>query len=296
MLRRYLVRRGARPADADDLIQECALRVLAHEPTFDDAEDLARWCLPVVRNLHVDAHRRDLRHVVTEDVPEQVQLRDVVQEHVLQRVELQSVLHAMHQLTPSDREAIVGGVHADARPVDRREAVKLNVRRHRARQRLAAMIAALTGVFGSLCRRGTGAVAPAGSMVLAGFVVAAGVVGGSLTLLPSPDGSAAVLAATRHAAAAPAASVSVGRAAPLSAARASTTVASGTARAAGRSSTELVAAPTGDRVLLTPSDTPPVADALVCVDGLPRLGQVCVTKTVKRPTASEVSEPQAVVR
>jgi RNA polymerase sigma factor (sigma-70 family) len=289
MLRRYLSRRGALPADADDLIQECAVRVLAHQPTFEDADDLVRWCLPVVRNLHVDAHRRDVRQVVTDDVPEQVQLRDVVQDSVLQRIELQSVLTAMHQLSPRDREAIVGD--SGARPADRREAVKLNVRRHRARQRLAALIASVAGILGSLGRRGSGALAPAGSAVLAGFVVVAGVATGSAVLLPTTHDGTDTAVRVGHTQVASAFHPGLARAtAGRSATRPRGEAEPSAARRVARSSAQqLVAAPTGDRVTVAHSTSRPVAGALVCVTGAPQAGQVCVTTTVTR---SPVNAPR----
>lgn len=151
-LRAYLLSRGSRPQDAEDLVQECAVRVLRARPTFVDSADLLRWCVPVVRNLSVDLHRRGLREVSVDCVPDRQCVSDVVEE-VATSLELRRVIRALEQLRPSDREAIVGAVAKEQTSLDRRNAVRLNVQRHRARQRLLAQLAALLGICAALGRR-----------------------------------------------------------------------------------------------------------------------------------------------
>ncbi|MDT7570040.1 MAG: polymerase sigma-70 factor, subfamily [Actinomycetota bacterium] len=160
-LRAYLRSRGASPQDADDLVQECAIRILRASPAFVDAADLLRWCLPVVRNLSVDLHRRGHRELPVECLPDRPVGRDVADD-VSHSLELRRVLRAMQQLRPSDRDVIVAHVEQDQQgPLDRKSAVRLNVQRHRARQRLLARLAAVFGACVAFGRRAPRAALPA---------------------------------------------------------------------------------------------------------------------------------------
>lgn len=133
----FLRSRGCGPQDADDLVQECTIRVLRSRPTFTNTTDLLRWCLPVIRNLSVDLHRKGRRELAVEFLPEGATVGDVADD-VLLALELRRVLQALQQLRPSDREAIVAhvGPEQSSSPLERKEAVRRNVQRHRARQRL----------------------------------------------------------------------------------------------------------------------------------------------------------------
>lgn len=272
-LRRYLSRRGVSPTDVEDMVQECALRVLAHAPTLLDRDDLLRWCLPVVRNLSVDAYRRGGRLIVIDDVPERPSTQDL-HEHVEHRVELARVLKAITQLGIRDREAIFAAVNGDdSGPVDRREAVKLNVRRHRARQRLTALLAGLLGVLGGLSRR-IGVAAPA---ALAGFAVAA-TIGVGTAAWPANNATDRPTFGLNHAGDAQIAPP-VGWAADASRGAAGTTRPTAPARQHVNPSRERVSsvtAPTGDRVTLSTSDSRPQPNALVCESGLPLLPARCI--------------------
>lgn len=283
-----LARRGVSPADAEDMVQECALRVLAHSPTYVDADDLLRWCLPVVRNLSVDGHRRGARQMATADVPDLPTTVDL-HEHVEHRAELARVLRGIAQLSRHDREAIVAAIHDDhPQPVDRREAVKLNVRRHRARQRLTTLLGGLAAVLGWVGRRVSPAV-QAAPAVLAAIVVAVAAGVGSSPGWPSAMGDATTARAGGHGASTarsnpppppehrrPDAATLVPRAA----------VVPDRALTSRNVEAAAVQAPTGDRVIVTTSDERPSPGALVCAAGLPGLRNICITRPRSGPLGS----------
>jgi DNA-directed RNA polymerase specialized sigma24 family protein len=174
-LRGYLRARGSTPQDTEDVMQECALRVLHARPTFVDAPDLVRWCIPVVRNLTVDLYRRDRRETPVERLPDRPGRGDVADD-VSHSLELGRVLLALQQLRPADRDAIVSHVEQDTPgDVDRKAAVRRNVQRHRARQRLLARLAGILGVIWGLTRRSARVSAP----VLLPAALALGVAAGS---------------------------------------------------------------------------------------------------------------------
>ncbi|HEX8002836.1 MAG TPA: sigma-70 family RNA polymerase sigma factor [Mycobacteriales bacterium] len=144
-LRALLYRRGLDQPSADDVVQEVALRVLAHGVTFESAGDLLRWAAPVACRLHVDLLRHRARLTDPEEATDRPSRDDVAGE-VADRLELQRALRAIARLRPADRDAIIDAVASEpAVPRDRQEAVRLAVRRHRARTRLAVVLEQLAG-------------------------------------------------------------------------------------------------------------------------------------------------------
>ena len=139
-LRALLYRRGLDAATADDVVQEVALRALVGRITYTSARDLLRWAGPVACNLHVDLLRQraklhdgdvDADHPATNDVAGEV----------ADRMELQRAFRGIAALRPADREAIIEAVADEPTPPrSRKEAVRLAVRRHRARSRLALVL------------------------------------------------------------------------------------------------------------------------------------------------------------
>ncbi|MDX6273342.1 MAG: hypothetical protein QOJ92_552 [Frankiales bacterium] len=129
----YLLARGAQLADAQDICQEVGARALERGVPYAHADDLLAWCLRVGRNLLIDDGRRRDRVRGLAVVPDQV--RDVEAEAVLS-LRARDVLLAMRELSETDRTALTGS----ERPLDRRHANRLAVRRHRARARLLKLI------------------------------------------------------------------------------------------------------------------------------------------------------------
>ncbi|MCU1589533.1 MAG: DNA-directed polymerase sigma-70 factor [Frankiales bacterium] len=291
VLRRFLIRRGTNPADAEDLVQECALRVLSHEPSYRDADDLLRWCLPVVRNLSVDSYRRTRRDVPTDRIPDQPSHRDL-HEEVEHRAELERVLGAMAQLRPHDRHAILSAVQDEPTAGNRREAVRDNVRRHRARQRLTALLSALLGFAVAAVRR-TGTTATVLPAVLAAFAIAVAVGGsgrpGSAgaapaagTALPEDAVSLSAVAPAQRLAPRPHAPVTLVRRAP-------------DPRTPVHSrQVQRVQAPTGETVSLRTSDARPAHGGLVCTAGVPGLPDTCLTAPPRSSRGAAVRTTSAV--
>jgi DNA-directed RNA polymerase specialized sigma24 family protein len=139
-LRALLFRRGLDSPSADDIVQEVALRVLAHHVTYASATDLLRWAAPVACNLHVDLVRHRARVLDDPAATERPATVDVARE-VAHRIELQRAFRGIAKLRPADREALIDAVAAEpVVPGSRQEAVRLAVRRHRARSRLAVVL------------------------------------------------------------------------------------------------------------------------------------------------------------
>jgi DNA-directed RNA polymerase specialized sigma24 family protein len=150
-LGKLLTSRGAARDVADDVVQEVAARALSHGIVFDDAADLMRWAVPVALNLLVD-HARAAGRVTLGIDGYDTALADVA-DLVAHRDRLRQVLGAVARLSDADRAALAPEAEA---PADRREAVKLAVRRHRARRRLLALVdgvAAFVGWLGVHARR-----------------------------------------------------------------------------------------------------------------------------------------------
>ena len=148
-LRALLYKRGLDQPSADDVVQEVALRVIDNDVTYDSPGDLLRWAAPVACRLHVDLLRHRARHVHPEEATEPA-ARDDVAGQVADRLELQRALRGIASLRPADRAAIMEAVAADTVPGSRQEAVRLAVRRHRARHRLAVVLEHLAAAVGAL--------------------------------------------------------------------------------------------------------------------------------------------------
>jgi DNA-directed RNA polymerase specialized sigma24 family protein len=145
-LRALLYRRGLDAPSAEDIVQEVALRALANDVTYASAQDLLRWAGPVACNLHVDLIRHRARMFDGELATDHPASNDVAGE-VADRIELQRALRGIAALRPADRAAIIDAVAENPAPPSRKEAVRLAVRRHRARSRLLVVLEQLAGVF-----------------------------------------------------------------------------------------------------------------------------------------------------
>ena len=288
-LRAALLQRGASWHDTDDLVQECALRVLSHDVPFTDADDLLTWCLTVARHAHIDLHRGRAR-VATEAAPELLAAVNV-HEEVVARLRLQSVLRVWPQLSAVDRQVLVHAVEEVPALESRREAVRLYVQRNRARQRLHALIAAVIGILGLVGRSARRQVLPLAAVSAAAVTVL------TLALITvSPQGAQAVQGSfgvqeaprvqpppetSEHV-------VDQGRSrlvlsSPASAQRRPSAATPGGARR--KASVRAVASaqgPGGYGAQVTSHDRPSTGGGLVCVGDLPVLPDTCVPD----PTAS----------
>lgn len=152
----YLCRRGATFPQAQDISQEVALKVLTRDVAFTSAQDLLRWCYPVARNALVDEQRTASRIYTVPDVGSEeetgVDVVDRFDTHVVveSRLRLQRVLAGIRQLSAADQTALAPFLADDgpAEPADRTESTRLAVRRHRARNRLVALVGPAAAALG----------------------------------------------------------------------------------------------------------------------------------------------------
>ncbi len=182
-LAKLLTSRGASPDVVDDVVQEVAARVLSYGVSFDSAMDLMRWAVPVALNLLVD-NARAVQRVTPVDTDDYDQPCADVADLVAHRDRVRRVLGAIPLLSPADRAALASPQET---PADRKEAVRLAVRRHRARRRLLALVdgvAAFAAFVGALLKRTRMSTASASVAVAALPVALLLVAPGS-----APDGS-----------------------------------------------------------------------------------------------------------
>lgn len=154
-LERLLRARGVDPVTAEDVVQEVAERAWRLRVPFTDAADLFRWASVVGWRLAVDDFRRvsrrgQLRGDHGEADAGSVASDEDVEDRVEARLLAERVLVCLPALSDADQAALLDS----PRPAgDRREAVRLAVRRHRARQRLLALVEAAGVVLGIALRR-----------------------------------------------------------------------------------------------------------------------------------------------
>ena len=130
--------RGADRQTAEDIAQEVAVRAIKGDVGFHDLEDFFGWASTVAKNLCVDHARSQGRFVALQEVPDVSGGHDVHGE-VEKRMRLSRTLREMARLDVADRVAIIDGVNETPHP-NRQTAVRLAVRRHRARARLLQMV------------------------------------------------------------------------------------------------------------------------------------------------------------
>lgn len=180
-LSRYVRSLGASQQDADDLVQEVALRVVARDVAFTDAPDLRRYCFVVARNLWIDECRRRRRLVPLELVPD-VALAAAEQEllRVDDRHLLRTVSSCLVTLSDRDQEALLTQ-DSNATSAERNRAA---VARFRARSRLHRLVGPFVGVLGTCLDRVRAAGKPTAGVATAILPV---VLLASISTIPTPD-------------------------------------------------------------------------------------------------------------
>ena len=126
--------RGVQAADVDDIVQEVALRALRHEGSFDSDEHFLRWCCRVAINLHIDGTRSQRR--LTAGLREDEPSREDTARTAERRLDLATLAEGISELSPDEQQLLLNPGPTSSR----QEAVRLAVRRHRIRARLAALI------------------------------------------------------------------------------------------------------------------------------------------------------------
>ncbi len=175
---------------AEDIAQEVALRALACGLAYSDEEDFCRWAFTVARNLHIDNTRLRAKVTTVVELPDKPDGRDITVE-VEQRMRLSRTFEAMATMRESDRRAIVDGLTTSGR-TSRTVAVRLAVRRHRARARLLRLVEGVTGIWAWVryparpeLTAQFAAAATAAVVAVPAVVVGAGAVGGAMREWPA---------------------------------------------------------------------------------------------------------------
>lgn len=160
--------RGLQCADVDDVAQEVAVRALRQRGTFGSYEHFVRWCCRVAINLQVDTARRQRR--LDPSPPPDVAGHHDTAASAQRRMALEAVAAGIAELTPEERRLLF-----EQEPTaSRREAVRLAVRRHRLRARLAALMEGLAAGFPAVRRLSRSLSTPAKVGLAAVPVVVAG--------------------------------------------------------------------------------------------------------------------------
>jgi RNA polymerase sigma factor (sigma-70 family) len=286
-LRRYAMSRGASAAEADDIAQEVALRALQRDVSFTSSEDVLPWCICVARNLIVDNARRHAREVPTAEVPDQRSTEDVPRQ-VFAKLEMRRTVQAVKGLSEAD-QASIRRIFAHDIGRDRRTAVRENVRRLRARERLCKAMLGIAAVFGYCWRRVAGrrgfiTVAAMPVVVLAALTGPLGLIA---PVVWPPAKTPQPVQLTVHDPPA-----GLARSGPNEGARRSAghrAALSGPPATASHANAGMtLAAPSGDRVFIRPAERPPDhPNAIICVGGIPTLEEpACVDRPGSMPAAN----------
>lgn len=170
--------RGVQRADAEDLLQDVAVRALREGDRFVSEEHLARWCRRVALNLHVDTLRR--RRRLSPLPPPDAPGSDDTATAVERRIALRRLAAGVAELSPDERQLLFDPAPA----ASRQEAVRLAVRRHRLRARLAELVEGLAAGIAFVRRLDKTLSPPAKASVVAAPLVVATLLVGPLALGP----------------------------------------------------------------------------------------------------------------
>jgi RNA polymerase sigma-70 factor (ECF subfamily) len=105
-LRRYALLLVGDPHDADDLVQECLVRVIAQARSWRRVKELRAYLFTTLHNLFVDGHRRRLKR--RGDVPIETVIADLLAPPRQQDwVELRDLIAALQVLPKEQREVVL---------------------------------------------------------------------------------------------------------------------------------------------------------------------------------------------
>jgi RNA polymerase sigma-70 factor, ECF subfamily len=105
-LRRYALLLVGEAADADDLVQECVLRVLSQARTWRPVRDLRAYMFAVLHNAFIDTHRR--RRSRQTEVPIETVIADLsAPASQTKWLEVRDLVAALAQLPTEQREVVL---------------------------------------------------------------------------------------------------------------------------------------------------------------------------------------------
>lgn len=186
---RQLTRRGTPAVEAEDIVQEVAVRALVSKPCFTDAPDLLRWASTVARRVAINQHRADQRFASQPFDEGDGRARTVVgtvEDRVVQRLFAADVLAAARHLTACERAALFASAATEA---DRHAQIRVAVRRYRARARLARLVGGIGAVVAGWLRvrPRRAAAASTATLGIVALVVATGLLSEDVHRAPDPE-------------------------------------------------------------------------------------------------------------
>lgn len=105
-LRRYALLLIGDPDDADDLVQECLVRVIAQTRSWNGVKDVRAYLFTTLHNVFVDGHRR--RRTRRAEVPIETVIADLLAPPRQQDwVELRDLVAALQLLPKEQREVVL---------------------------------------------------------------------------------------------------------------------------------------------------------------------------------------------
>jgi DNA-directed RNA polymerase specialized sigma24 family protein len=156
----------------EEILQEVAERVVSRAEAFPSADDLYRWSRSVAYNLASNV-LRTRRHLSEVPPPERPSSTDVPRE-VEGRLVLATVLRHLSAMSAPDRAAVLGRLGGDGPGA---VAGRVRVRRHRARERLRALVDGAAAFVGLRLRLAIGDPGVGAASALAVALVVPAVVG-----------------------------------------------------------------------------------------------------------------------
>ena len=106
-LRRYALFLTRSADDADDLVNDCIVRILGSRTSFDQSRAVLPWALRILRNIFVDAKRKSpaQSNLPADEIAE---VSDPTSERrAFERVEVRETLAAIDQLAEPFRDVLV---------------------------------------------------------------------------------------------------------------------------------------------------------------------------------------------
>lgn len=295
-LERSLRRLGASEVQAQDIAQEVALRVIARRISFENVEDLLRWCNTTGKNLLIDQRRSTARHP-TAAIEHAAGIADAadVEARVESRLRLMQVVRAFHELADSDKAALRTAVELGGEPPQSQaESTRLAVRRHRARARLRALaggaIAALASVIARLKPAPRARWIAAATSVPAMLAVAALVVADPAASGPLPPDAPAAAPAPYSFSGPPKAASTVTPGGRVTRAMPFAPRPMPTPSVRPTSNESRLAAPAGGVIIGTGTRANP-GNVLVCADPGPPIGRACARRPVVVPSLQPSRTP-----
>lgn len=105
-LRRYALLLVGDPHDADDLVQECLVRVIAHARSLSKFKDLRAYLFTTLHNVFIDGRRR--KHTRRGEVPIETVIADLLAPPRQQDwLELRDLVAALQVLPKEQREVVL---------------------------------------------------------------------------------------------------------------------------------------------------------------------------------------------